>query len=68
MQNPKSILIIGAGASGLEAAEILRQNNIPFKIFEATGQPGGRIRDCKDWVDFDLDLGAEFVHGESSGH
>jgi len=68
MQKPNNVLIIGAGCSGLEAAKTLLSKGIPFTIFEASDRACGRVRDCDDWVDFNLDLGAEFIHGENSEH
>ncbi len=39
-----SVAIIGAGITGLTAAFRLRQENIPVKIYEAAGRPGGPIQ------------------------
>lgn len=58
--------IIGAGAGGLYAAYLLEQNQINYTIFEASDQIGGRIRSLKGLADFDIELGAEFIHGKRS--
>ena len=60
------ILIIGAGPAGLEAALNCQEEGIPFKLFEARDTIGGRVQDLKGWADYDIDLGAEFIHGEMS--
>ncbi|XP_018563572.1 spermine oxidase [Anoplophora glabripennis] len=61
--NP-SILIIGAGPSGIAAATKLLKNNFTnLRIFEAENRIGGRIRSVKFGDSF-IDLGAEWCHGE----
>jgi hypothetical protein len=37
------VAIIGAGVAGLRTAMLLEQYGIPYKIFEASNRPGGRI-------------------------
>jgi hypothetical protein len=37
------VAIIGAGVAGLRAAMLLQSKHIPFKIFEASDRPGGRL-------------------------
>lgn len=64
----KSIIIVGAGIAGLQAADILLRGGFNVEIFEASQEVGGRIKDLKGWADFPIDLGAEFVHGEGSLH
>lgn len=49
-------IIVGAGLSGLSCATELANQNKTFKIFEASGSPGGRVK--TDIVDgFRLDRG-----------
>ena len=40
---PARVAIIGAGLAGLRTAMLLQKLNIPYKIFEASDRPGGRI-------------------------
>ncbi len=56
------VIIIGAGASGLAAARILEENGIEYIILEATDHYGGRLQEDKDFADFPIDLGAEWIH------
>ncbi|KIK52442.1 hypothetical protein GYMLUDRAFT_180149 [Collybiopsis luxurians FD-317 M1] len=37
------VAIIGAGVAGLRTAKLLQDNGIPYKIFEASTRPGGRV-------------------------
>ena len=68
LKRPLTVLIIGAGASGLAAAELLGQFPcFNILILEADNRLGGR---CKtqpvDTVDGCYDLGASFIHGSES--
>ncbi|MEO1517353.1 MAG: FAD-dependent oxidoreductase [Bacteroidota bacterium] len=56
------IIIIGAGAAGLSAGYLLRQQGIDFQILEASAIPGGRMKRTVDFVDFPIPLGAEWLH------
>ncbi|WDE08796.1 FAD-dependent oxidoreductase [Thalassomonas viridans] len=56
------VLIIGAGAAGLTAGHILKQQNIPFQIIEASPGFGGRIKKNEQLADFPIDVGAEWIH------
>ncbi|MFI5237085.1 MAG: flavin monoamine oxidase family protein [Ignavibacteriales bacterium] len=60
--NAKSVVIIGAGISGLSAAYKLMQNGINVKLIEARNRIGGRIFTHK-FSDENLtcELGAEWV-------
>jgi monoamine oxidase len=61
------VIIIGAGAAGLEAAKQLKQAGIKFiSILEASGRWGGRIKSLASFTDFNIELGAEEIHGENS--
>lgn len=56
------VLIIGAGAAGMMAAYTLQQYGIDFEIIEAGSTFGGRVKKTTNFVDFPLDLGAEWLH------
>ena len=43
----KPILIVGGGIAGLQAANILHQNNADFILFEKQGSLGGRVSSTK---------------------
>jgi len=60
------VIIIGAGSAGLYAGYILKQNNIPFTILEADSVAGGRTKFNSEFCDFNIDLGAEWLHGGNS--
>ncbi|GAB4435064.1 MAG: NAD(P)/FAD-dependent oxidoreductase [Anaerolineae bacterium] len=58
------IIIIGAGAAGLAAAQKLRQAGHAPLVLEARQRIGGRI-----WTDrahSQVELGAEFIHGDNA--
>jgi monoamine oxidase len=59
-------LIIGAGAAGLAAAAELGANGRHVMLVEARERTGGRIfTDTKTLAPLPIELGAEFIHGES---
>ncbi|MBX2961051.1 MAG: FAD-dependent oxidoreductase [Cyclobacteriaceae bacterium] len=74
--------IIGAGAAGLLAADILMAKGVKVKIFEASDQVGGRVRTFRrsdvssgsltvfpgalPFSDFPLELGADKIIGTDS--
>ena len=74
--------IIGAGAAGLLAADILISKGVKVKIFEASDQIGGRVRTFRrsdvssdsltvfpaalPYSDFPLELGADKIIGSDS--
>ena len=60
------IVIVGAGAAGLAAAQWLAERSIPVIVLEGRDAPGGRVM----WrtvgsVDVPAELGAEFIHGDA---
>lgn len=56
------VIIIGAGASGLLAAYTCWQNDIEFEVLEANATFGGRVKIDRDFADFPIDIGAEWIH------
>lgn len=61
MDNP--VVIIGAGAAGLCAADFLRSSGRRAIILEASSFVGGRVRAREGFSDFPIELGAEELHG-----
>ncbi|XP_051157744.1 spermine oxidase-like [Leptopilina boulardi] len=62
--NQPSIIILGAGASGIAAATKLFQNGFQnIKILEAENRIGGRIHTTK-FDDYLVDTGCQWVNGE----
>jgi monoamine oxidase len=60
------VLIIGAGAAGLAAAQDLSAGGLRVIVLEARDRIGGRIYTHQDpSVPVPIELGAEFVHGKS---
>lgn len=60
------IIIIGAGAAGLYAAYILKSKGIDFTILEASNIHGGRVGKLSGFADYDIDTGAQWLHGKNS--
>lgn len=64
--NEADVVIVGAGASGLEAARMLRARGHSVLVLEARDRIGGRIWTREDpRVPLPIELGAEFIHGET---
>jgi monoamine oxidase len=69
-----SIAVIGAGAAGLYAADILRSKGISVYVLEASTELGGRIKSLRNQsninsqtiADFPVELGAEISYGSNS--
>ncbi len=61
MKRQKPIAIIGAGIAGLTAANFLKQNNIPFILYEAGNKIAGLASSFKDKEGFSHDFGAHFI-------
>jgi monoamine oxidase len=60
----KTALVIGGGIAGLTAAQELTRNKIFTTVIEAKDRFGGRIHTIHDGT-IPIELGAEFVHGQS---
>jgi monoamine oxidase len=74
-----NVIVIGAGAAGLYAADILRIKGVNVIVLEATTQAGGRVRSLRNQknlqyqafnaasqADFPVELGAEVIYGSNS--
>jgi monoamine oxidase len=61
---PRSVIVIGAGAAGLAAADFLRNQRQNVTVLEARNRIGGRVHTDYDLAPFPVELGAEFIHGE----
>lgn len=65
MMKRTKVIIVGAGAAGIAAASRLLQEGMDnFIVLEASDRIGGRINTVK-FADNVVDLGAQWVHGES---
>ena len=56
------VLIIGAGTAGISAARYFQQNNIPFRIIEASHRVGGRAYSEAFKTGGWFDLGCSYLH------
>ena len=56
------IIIIGAGTTGITAGYLLEKQGMEFNILEASSTHGGRVRKVEGFVDFPIDVGAEWIH------
>ncbi|MBI5668295.1 MAG: FAD-dependent oxidoreductase [Chloroflexi bacterium] len=61
-----STLIIGAGMAGLAAARELHDAGETVIILEARERIGGRIHTDRTFAGIPVELGAEFIHGDSA--
>lgn len=60
------ILVIGAGISGMAAAQKLMQQGKKVVVIEARDRIGGRIWSDKTQLGFPFDMGAGWIHGPSA--
>jgi monoamine oxidase len=60
------VIVIGAGIAGLHASKLLMNLGLNVTILEATDKTGGRIRALSGMAEYDIQLGAEEVHGKNS--
>jgi len=61
-----TVVVIGAGAAGLAAAQRLSKNGVDVTVLEARDRIGGRIWTLHpDTLTVPVELGAEFLHGDA---
>jgi monoamine oxidase len=58
----KTVIIVGAGISGLAAAQKLKERGFNVTILEAQEKVGGRLRTNRS-LGIDFDEGASWIHG-----
>ncbi|MCU0418577.1 MAG: FAD-dependent oxidoreductase [Cyclobacteriaceae bacterium] len=77
IQYDGTVAVIGGGAAGLYAADILTAKGVNVVLFEASGQLGGRVRSLRNQrdesglpitsiADFPVEVGAEIIYGSDS--
>ena len=60
------VIVVGAGAAGLEAARQLRAHGRSVLVLEARDRVGGRVLTQHDpRIPLPIELGAEFIHGDA---
>lgn len=60
--NGKTVIVVGAGISGLAAAQKLNQNGFNVVVLESQNKVGGRLRTDRT-LGFAFDEGASWIHG-----
>jgi monoamine oxidase len=58
-----TVVVIGAGVSGLAAARVLAEEGYSVIVVEARERVGGRVWTDHSWLGIPLDMGASWIHG-----
>ncbi|MCP3673740.1 MAG: NAD(P)-binding protein [Gammaproteobacteria bacterium] len=61
--NQKSVIVVGAGISGLRAADLLTEAGMKVVVLEARHRVGGRLWSDRSIEGVALDLGGSWIHG-----
>lgn len=61
-----NVIVVGAGAAGMSAAHFLVRAGADVTVLEAGATHGGRIKTAREFVDFPIPLGGEWLHTEVS--
>lgn len=59
-----TVIIVGAGISGLMCASLLLDSGHRVIVVEARDRAGGRIHSVREAFSHDVEAGAEFMHGQ----
>lgn len=60
---PPRVIVVGAGISGLAAAQRLKANGFDVTVLEARTRVGGRMHTDVNATGTTIDLGANWIHG-----
>eukprot|EP01060_Flectonema_neradi_P037932 TRINITY_DN779_c0_g3_i2.p1 TRINITY_DN779_c0_g3~~TRINITY_DN779_c0_g3_i2.p1 ORF type:complete len:497 (+),score=65.39 TRINITY_DN779_c0_g3_i2:77-1567(+) len=57
------VVIVGGGIAGLTAGYELQNAGFNVTVLEASHRAGGRVWTIREWGDYNIDVGATFIHG-----